>query len=126
MSNKTLDNKGRLRSKVIAFRVSPEESKQLDQLVKLSGLSKQEYLSNRALQKEVVVVASPYVHKCLSQQLSEFITVLKDQSALEKMNSENKEILLFMMKILSQLKEDKNNKSKKSFNKNNHNSYLHN
>ena len=114
MSNKTLDHKGRWRNKVIAFRVSPEESKQLDQLVKLSGLSKQEYLTSRALQKDVVVVASPYVHKCLSQQLSEFITVLKDQTALEKMDSEDKEIMLFMMKILSHLKEDKDNKSKKS------------
>ena len=40
---KNLDSKGRWRSKIVAFRVSPEEAEQIDACVRLSGLSKQDY-----------------------------------------------------------------------------------
>lgn len=49
MSAKNLDNKNRWRSKTIAFRMSPEEAQQLDVKVKLSGLTKQDYLIRRSL-----------------------------------------------------------------------------
>ncbi|MFR3452169.1 MAG: plasmid mobilization protein [Collinsella sp.] len=44
MSVKTLDSKGRWRNKTVSFRMSPEEASQLDLLVKLSGLTKQEFV----------------------------------------------------------------------------------
>ena len=47
MSAKNLDGKGRFRSKTIAFRVSPEENEQLNIAVALSGLTKQDYITNR-------------------------------------------------------------------------------
>lgn len=45
MSHKRLDQKGRFRSKTIAFRLSPEEAGQLDDYVRLSGLTKREYIA---------------------------------------------------------------------------------
>lgn len=39
MSAKKLDSKGRFRSKTISFRISPEETEQLDVKVKLSGMT---------------------------------------------------------------------------------------
>ena len=40
MSQKNRDERNRWRNKTVAFRVSPEEDKQLETYVKLSGLTK--------------------------------------------------------------------------------------
>ena len=50
MSAKNLDKHNRWRSKTVAFRMSPEEANTLDEFVRLSGLTKQDYLIDRALQ----------------------------------------------------------------------------
>ena len=51
MTAKTMDNHNRWRSKTVAFRMSPEEADQLDAFVQMSGLPKQDYLIQRALQR---------------------------------------------------------------------------
>lgn len=105
MSKKILDAKGRWRNKVVAFRMSPDEDKILERLVTLSGLSKQEYLINRALQKDIVVKPNPYVHKCISKQLNYFISLLEKQS-FNEINADDKEVMIFMLKIISRLDGD--------------------
>ncbi len=77
MSEKNYDRKGRWRSKTVAFRMSPEENEELDVRVKLSGLSKQEYLINRALEKEIIVQGNPRVYIALKRQLVEVLQELK-------------------------------------------------
>ena len=47
MSAKNLDTHNRWRNKTVAFRVSPEENKQIDAAVRLSGLTKQDYITRR-------------------------------------------------------------------------------
>ena len=69
MSAKNLDNHNRWRNKTIAFRVSPEENEQIEIAVRLSGLPKQDYLIQRALQREVVVIGNPRVYKGLRIQM---------------------------------------------------------
>ena len=54
MSHKNRDEHNRWRNKTVAFRVSPEEDEQLEIFVKLSGLTKQDYITRRLLEKEVV------------------------------------------------------------------------
>ena len=44
---RVLDQQGRWRNKVVAFRMSPEEDEVLEAKVKLSGLTKQEYIIRR-------------------------------------------------------------------------------
>ena len=46
---KSLDYKGRWRNHTVAFRVSDEEAKLLNDLVALSGLTKQGYITRRHL-----------------------------------------------------------------------------
>ena len=46
MSEKVLDAHGRWRNITVAFRVSPEEDEQIERLVKLTGLTKQDYIMN--------------------------------------------------------------------------------
>ena len=69
MSAKTKDDHNRWRNKTVAFRMSPEEANQLDAFVQMSGLPKQDYLIQRALQREVVVVGNPRVYKGLRIQM---------------------------------------------------------
>lgn len=52
--------------------MSPEESNELDMRVKLSGLTKQNYLINRALQRDIVVVGNPKVYVALKKNLKKF------------------------------------------------------
>ena len=44
MSAKNLDKHNRWRNKTVAFRVSPEEDVQIETAVKLTGLTKQDYI----------------------------------------------------------------------------------
>lgn len=59
MTAKVKDACNRWRSKTVAFRMSPEENKQLDVMVKLSGATKQDYIIKRLLRREVVVQGNP-------------------------------------------------------------------
>ena len=56
MSEKNLDFQGRMRSKTVAFRMSPEEADLLQRYADMSGMTKQDYLISRVLQREVTVV----------------------------------------------------------------------
>ena len=69
MTAKVKDDHNRWRSKTVAFRMSPEEANQLDAYVQMSGLPKQDYLIQRALQREVVVIGNPRVCKGLRNQM---------------------------------------------------------
>ena len=90
MSAKCLDQQGRWRNKVVAFRMSPEEDELLETAVRLSGLTKQEYIIRRLQEKEVVVTGNPRVYKALRNQMAEIYEELKH---LEKCSEENEELL---------------------------------
>ena len=49
MSAKNRDNHKRYRATTVGFRVSPEESKQIDFAVSLSGITKQDYIVSKLL-----------------------------------------------------------------------------
>ena len=47
MSAKNCDTHNRFRDKTIAFRVSSEEDKQINTVVELSGMTKQDYITSK-------------------------------------------------------------------------------
>lgn len=77
MSAKNLDNKNRWRNRSIAFRVSEEENEQINIAVKLSGLSKQDYITRRLLCKDIVVQGNPRVYKALKDTMTEVLEELR-------------------------------------------------
>ena len=77
MSAKVLDTKGRFRGKIVSFRCSEEENAALDVAVQLSGLTKQDYIISRALQRDIVVQPNPRVYKALKDRLELVFTELK-------------------------------------------------
>lgn len=75
MSKKNLDQKGRLRNKIISFRMSKEEAELLDRGVLMSGLTKQDFIVNSLLGKEIAVYSNPYVFRSLQDELIWFINL---------------------------------------------------
>lgn len=51
MSRKVMDAQGRWRSKTVSLRMSPEENTLLGHYAKLSGMTKQDYMIARLLQR---------------------------------------------------------------------------
>ena len=77
MSAKNCDNKNRWRNKTVAFRVSPEEAERIDTNVRLSGLTKQDYITKRLLCQDIVVVGNPRVYKALRNELAAVLAELQ-------------------------------------------------
>ena len=89
MSLKNRDEHNRWRNKTVAFRVSPEEWKQIERYVQLSGLTKQDYITRRLINKEVVVQGNPRVYKALKQELAAILELQK----IETENGIDEELL---------------------------------
>lgn len=77
MSLKVNDGRGRWRNKTVAFRVSSEEDEQLETAVRLSGLTKQDYIIRRLLCRDVVVQGNPRVYKALRNELAAVLAELQ-------------------------------------------------
>ncbi|NLO10352.1 MAG: mobilization protein [Clostridiales bacterium] len=90
MSAKNKDKKNRWRSKTVGFRMSPEEAGQLDTLARLSGLSKQDYIISRVLDREVTINPNPRVYKALKNELQ---AMHEQLIRLSKINAEHDELL---------------------------------
>ena len=93
---KKLDHNGRWRNRIVAFRVSDEEAKLLNDLVELSGLTKQDYIMRRLLCRDVVVQGNPRVYKALKNQMAAIYEELK---RLESIDSDNDELLYTLQVI---------------------------
>lgn len=105
MSLKNCDNKNRWRSKTIGFRVSPEEDEQINRYVKLSGLTKQDYITRRLTCKEVVVQGNPRVFKALRDQLAAVLNELRRIDAGNGIDDELLDTIQMIASIMDDMKE---------------------
>ena len=106
MSAKNLDRQNRWRNKTVAFRMSPEEAEQLDVNVRLSGLSKQDYLIWRVLQREIKVVGNPRVYKALKNTMAEVLAELRRIGVGENVSDDLLDIIKQINTTLNGLKEE--------------------
>ena len=106
MSMKNLDRHNRWRNKTVAFRVSPEEDEQLEIFVKLSGLTKQDYIPRRLLEKEIVVQGNPRVYKALRDQLAAVLGELRRMEAGGGVDDELLATIRLITVTLGGMKED--------------------
>ena len=88
--DKNVDYKGRWRNKTVAFRVSEEEGKLIDNCVRLSGLTKQDYIVRWLQFREIVVQGNPRVFMAVRNQMADIFEELK---RLEQYSEENDELL---------------------------------
>lgn len=99
-----LDEQGRWRNRIISFRVSEEEGELLDNYVKASGLTKQEYVIQRILNREVVVQGNTRVHKALRNQMQEIFDELQRIQTEQEISHELQCTLQFITEIFDGLK----------------------
>ena len=106
MSAKNLDKHNRWRNKTVAFRVSPEEDAQIETAVKLTGLTKQDYIIRRLLERDVVVQGNPKVYKALRDQLSAVLDELRRIEAGQSVNDELLDVIEIIAAIMDGMKEE--------------------
>lgn len=106
MSQKNKDEQGRWRNKTVAFRVSPEENRQIEAYVAMSGLTKQEYITRRLMHRDVVVQGNPRVYKALRGQLAAVLEELKRIEAGEGVSDELLGLIRMIAVILDGMKEE--------------------
>ena len=106
MSAKNRDEHGRWRNKTIAFRVSPEENQQIETYVRLSGLTKQDYITRRLTGREVVVQGNPRVYKALRDQLASVLEELRRIEAGNGVDDELLDIIEMIAAIMGGMKEE--------------------
>lgn len=100
------DNKNRWRNKTVAFRVSPEEDEQIEAAVRLSGLTKQDYITRRLLCREVVVQGNPKVYKALRDQLAAVLDELRRAEDGAGVDDELLDTIQMIAAIMGGMKED--------------------
>ena len=106
MSLKNRDEHNRWRNKTVAFRVSPEEDKQIETYVRLSGLTKQDYITRRLTHRDIVVQGNPRVFKALRNQLADVLSELQRIKAGVEVNDELLDVIEMIADILGGLKEE--------------------
>lgn len=106
MALKVYDRQGRWRNKTVAFRISPEEDEQLETAVRLSGLTKQDYIIRRLQDRDVVVQGNPRVYKALRNELTAVLIELQRINAGEAINSELLNTINLIASTLDGLRED--------------------
>lgn len=99
MSAKARDGQGRWRCKTIGVRVSPEENAEIDTLVALSGMSKQDYCISRMLQRDVVVTGNPRVHKALKNQMEQLCQEFERLCNVNDVSAETMHVLEYLTKL---------------------------
>ena len=106
MSKKNYDNHNRWRNKTVAFRVSAEEDLHLEALVKLPGLTKQDYIIRRLLERDVVVQGNPRVYKALRDQLAAVLDELRRIEAGQDVNDELLDTIRMIATIMNGMQEN--------------------
>jgi uncharacterized protein (DUF1778 family) len=106
MSLKNLDNKGRWRNKTVAFRVSPEEDERIETAVRLSGLTKQDYVVRRLQCLDIVVQGNPRVYKALRNQLSAVLEELQRIASGEQVDDDLLDTIQLITTTMEGLKEE--------------------
>lgn len=107
MSVKVLDRQGRWRNKIVAFRVSPEEDEQLEIAVRLSGLTKQDYIVRRLQEKEIIVVGNPRVYKALKNELEKVLEQLERIEAGAGVSRDLLDTIELITKTMQGMKDEK-------------------
>lgn len=91
---------------MVAFRVSPQEDEAIETAVRVSGLSKQDYIIRRLLEKDIVVQGNPKVYKALKDELKKILEELKRIENASEVNTDLMEVITLVAETMSGMKED--------------------
>ena len=103
MSAKNLDDHNRYRCRTIGFRVSPEENEQINVAVSLSGMTKQDYIVAKLLDRTIHVQGNCKVHRAVYDRLTEVLTALQKVKAGASVDEELMENIRLITDVIDHL-----------------------
>ena len=103
MSAKNLDDHNRYRCRTIGFRVSPEENEQINVAVSLSGMTKQDYIVAKLLDRTIHVQGNCKVHRAVYDRLTEVLTALQNVEAGASVDEELMENIRLITDVIDHL-----------------------
>ena len=106
MSAKNMDKHNRWRNRTVAFRVSEEENEQINTFVKLTGTTKQDYVTQRLLCHDVVVQGNPRVYKALKDQLAAVLAELQRIDSGAGVSDDLLDTIHMIARIMDGMKEE--------------------
>lgn len=113
MSEKNRDSKNRWRSVTIAFRMSPEEDKELDHRVKLCGYrTRQDYIIESVLHQNITAVGNPLMLVQFRRQLKNIEIELKRIHSSDEMDEELLTPIRTMTEILESFEKERKNEQR--------------
>ena len=86
--------------------MSPEEDEQIETAVRLSGLTKQDYITRRLLCWDVVVQGNPRVYKALRNELAAVLGELRRIEAGSAVDEELMENIGLIAAIIDGMRDD--------------------
>ena len=92
-----------MEKKTIAFRVSEEENKMIDEMVSMSGMKKQDYLTSNMLHKDIKVTPSVRMFKGLKDTLISMTDELKRIEGGNSVDEELMEMISTALSIITQM-----------------------
>ena len=98
-----MDDHNRFRSRTIGFRVSPEEDEQINMVVSLSGMSKQDYIVSKLLDRSIVVKGNCKVHRAVYDRLTEVLGELQRIDGKGGVDSELTANITLITSLIDQL-----------------------
>ena len=101
------ENYVRKRSVAIAFRIMPEDNRKINEMVKLSGLTKQDYLRNNMLHQQIVVQGNPRVFKALGGKMDEIISELKRIESSDQLDEASLNTIMYVVDLYTRMIEQK-------------------
>ena len=107
MSEKNRDRHGRWRNITIAFRVSPEENERINAAVRISGLTKQDYITRRLEEMDVTVQGYPRVYKGLRDEMRMLASRLEQVTETHVLDPETLAELHLIAEVMKGMKDGK-------------------
>ena len=99
MSRKVMDCCNRWRSRTVSFRMSPEEDALLDSMVRLSGMTKQDYITSRLECRDINVSPNVRVYRMLRDQMKSVYVELRRLRSADGID----ERLIELMQVLTRV-----------------------
>ena len=106
MSAKNMDHQGRWRSLTVAFRVSPEEDALIESAVRVSGLTKQDYITRKLTDRSVIVQGNPKVYRGLLLEMRSLLEELKRINSGDTVNEDILARIDLIVSIMGKMREE--------------------
>lgn len=85
----------------------PEDNRKINEMVKLSGLTKQDYLRNNMLHQQIVVQGNPRVFKALRGKMDEIISELKRIESSDQLDKASLNTIVYVVDLYARMIEQK-------------------